>query len=189
MSFGQAFAAARHEVGANGAFVWHGQVYTTYYAEEWETLSPEEQKAFSSNAIAAANGHPVTNDTQESLVEDGHQAIVSSNDSLAETDFEVEVAESESGESGGVEVVEENVVTDDGYVVNIGVAEVEGHNAVFIDGDADGTFDLLAVDVNDDGYIDADNELMVVDNPDLNVDSFSNDMSDSMDASNDGIFV
>lgn len=34
MSFNEAFAAARSEVGAGGAFEWRGNVYGTYYAEE-----------------------------------------------------------------------------------------------------------------------------------------------------------
>lgn len=46
MSFAQAFAAARAEVGAGGAFEWHGNVYSTYYANEWNAMSKAEQHAF-----------------------------------------------------------------------------------------------------------------------------------------------
>lgn len=42
MSFNEAFAAAREEVGAGGIFVWHGKPYGTYYKDEWEAMSPEE---------------------------------------------------------------------------------------------------------------------------------------------------
>lgn len=38
MSFAQAFAVARHQLGAGGAFEWHGHVYGTYYAEEWNSM-------------------------------------------------------------------------------------------------------------------------------------------------------
>lgn len=163
MSFSEAFAAARHEVGANGAFVWHGQVYSTCYAEEWNALSPEEQNAFSSNALAAVNGQP--SDELENVTSDNNEPLLADNEEQNSDDDSVEVH---------VLGVEENVVTDDGDIINVGVAEVEGHSAVFIDGDADGTFDLLAVDVNDDGYIDVENEVFEVDNPDMNVESFNN---------------
>lgn len=163
MSFSEAFAAARHEVGANGAFVWHGQVYSTCYAEEWNALSPEEQNAFSSNALAAVNGQ--SSDELDNVTSDNNEPLLADNENQGADDDSVEVH---------VLGVEENVVTDDGEIINVGVAEVEGHSAVFIDGDADGTFDLLAVDVNDDGYIDVENELFDVDNPDMSVEAFNN---------------
>ncbi|GHB73543.1 hypothetical protein [Persicitalea jodogahamensis] len=46
MSFGQAFAAAREDVGPGGIFSWHGEVYNTYYAEEWKGLSLAQRQAF-----------------------------------------------------------------------------------------------------------------------------------------------
>ena len=46
MNFSQAFAAARHEVGPGGLFVWHGHTYGTYYANEWEAMSPEEHDQY-----------------------------------------------------------------------------------------------------------------------------------------------
>lgn len=46
MSFNEAFAAARQEVGANGVFEWRGGVYGTYYADEWENFSDEYKEEF-----------------------------------------------------------------------------------------------------------------------------------------------
>ena len=43
MSFSQAFAAARHEVGPGGIFHWHGKSYGTYYKEEWDQMSADEK--------------------------------------------------------------------------------------------------------------------------------------------------
>ena len=51
MSFNEAFAAARHEVGAGGAFVWHGTVYGTYYGNEWNAMTSEEQSQFTHDAV------------------------------------------------------------------------------------------------------------------------------------------
>lgn len=49
MSFNEAFAAARSEVGAGGAFEWRGNMYNTFYAEEWNSMSAEEKAEFDSN--------------------------------------------------------------------------------------------------------------------------------------------
>ncbi len=46
MSFLDAFNAAREEVGAGGLFTWHGNVYGTYYKEEWDQLSVDEQNEY-----------------------------------------------------------------------------------------------------------------------------------------------
>lgn len=46
MSFNEAFAAAREEVGAGGIFVWHGKPYGTYYENEWNAMSPEDKNQY-----------------------------------------------------------------------------------------------------------------------------------------------
>lgn len=51
MSFADAFAAARSEVGAGGIFYWHGKAYGTYYENEWAGMS-EEDKADYWDAVA-----------------------------------------------------------------------------------------------------------------------------------------
>lgn len=42
MSFGEAFAAAREDLGPGETFEWHGNVYSTYTAEEWNSAHPSE---------------------------------------------------------------------------------------------------------------------------------------------------
>jgi hypothetical protein len=49
MSFNQAFAAAREELGPGGLFVFEGDVYHTYTASEWNNMSPADQTDFSSS--------------------------------------------------------------------------------------------------------------------------------------------
>lgn len=49
MSFGDAFAAARAEVGPGGAFEWRGGVYGTYTADEWANMTAEEREAYQDN--------------------------------------------------------------------------------------------------------------------------------------------
>ena len=49
MSFNEAFAAAREEVGPHGIFEWRGGVYGTYYADEWANFSDEYKTQFSNH--------------------------------------------------------------------------------------------------------------------------------------------
>jgi hypothetical protein len=46
MSFNEAFAAARAEVGADGVFEWRGGYFGTYHSEEWAEKSDEFKQAF-----------------------------------------------------------------------------------------------------------------------------------------------
>ncbi len=49
MTFDNAYAAAREEVGPGGIFSWHGQVYNTYTVEEWQGLSLSQRQEFLSD--------------------------------------------------------------------------------------------------------------------------------------------
>lgn len=46
MSFSQAFASARQEVGAGGIFHWRGQCYGTYYQNEWQSMDADARHSF-----------------------------------------------------------------------------------------------------------------------------------------------
>lgn len=46
MSFEQAFAAARDEVGMGGVFNWHGRWYNTFEKEEWNGLSLQQRQDY-----------------------------------------------------------------------------------------------------------------------------------------------
>lgn len=62
MSFNEAFAAARAEVGPGGAFVWHGHVYGTYSTQdpEWQQMSVEDRNAHSNHIISQVHAGPYT---------------------------------------------------------------------------------------------------------------------------------
>lgn len=49
MSFNDAFAHARAEVGPHGVFEWRGGVYGTYYREEWNSLPESYREQFSNH--------------------------------------------------------------------------------------------------------------------------------------------
>jgi hypothetical protein len=46
MTFGEAFAHARTELGRGSVFAWHGKLYNTFFKEEWLAMSLEERQEF-----------------------------------------------------------------------------------------------------------------------------------------------
>ena len=46
LSFGDAFQTAREAVGPGGVFHWHGNIYNTYTADEWNGMSAEDRAQF-----------------------------------------------------------------------------------------------------------------------------------------------
>ncbi len=56
-NFNSAFAQAREQVGPGGAFEYHGQLYSTYYAEEWDAMTPEERADHRHDIMASASTH------------------------------------------------------------------------------------------------------------------------------------
>ena len=46
LSFGEAFANARQQLGASGIFKWHGKLYGTMYKDEWDNLSDEDRQQY-----------------------------------------------------------------------------------------------------------------------------------------------
>ncbi len=53
MSFNEAFAAARADVGAGGVFEWRGGYYGTYYKDEWAEVDDDFKSEFSNHNWAA----------------------------------------------------------------------------------------------------------------------------------------
>lgn len=46
MSFSDAFAVAREEVGSGGVFQWQGKLYSTFTKQEWESMDAEDKVAY-----------------------------------------------------------------------------------------------------------------------------------------------
>ena len=71
MSFSEAFAAARNEVGPGGGFVWHGHVYGTYRGDdpEWIEMTPEERAEHSREVLSHVHAGPYTPAHNEPVIE------------------------------------------------------------------------------------------------------------------------
>jgi hypothetical protein len=148
MSVGEAFAAARAEVGPGGVFHWHGGIYNTYTAEEWNSMTPEQKHDF------AQQVQPEIDANHVSVPTDAHPdvAVHPAADTTTHDD-DVHVASDQTADASDADV----------HIV--GYAEVDGHLAVGLDMDNDGQADVAIIDVDDSGDLS---------NPDVVIDSNGN---------------
>lgn len=148
MSFSEAFAAARHEVGPGGAFVWHGNVYGTYRADdpEWQAMSAEDRTEFSHNVLSQVHPAPYTPTANEPKIvevpEGGAHEDVSPETDETETGVDVHIVDFQQGQ------------LEDGTIVTVGAGTINGHLANFIDSDGDGEVDTVLLDANDNQALD-----------------------------------
>ena len=57
LSFADAFAAARAQVGPGGVFSWHGGVYGTYYETEWDAMSDAQRMQYAQSVHTEYTPH------------------------------------------------------------------------------------------------------------------------------------
>ena len=154
MSFNEAFAAARSEVGPGGVFSWHGGVYGTYYANEWANMDNAARNDFAQSVHQSPTPyHPDNYYAQHSSSSRPAQSHIESSDD----DAEVRVL--------GVE----HVSTPTGRLVEVAAVEIDGERAALIDVDNDGIVDGLIADANHDGRISGD-EIYDVEHMDISMD-------------------
>ena len=130
MSFAEAWSAARAQVGPNGTFEWHGNVYSTATADEWAAAHHVSREPSAVNDTPMEDTYLATADT--------HHAPTQINDDGVLDPSEVQVL--------GASVHQENYGSE---TVSMGLGIAEGHAAIVFDADNDGYADVLAVDRND----------------------------------------
>lgn len=179
MSFSEAFAAARQEVGPGGVFEWHGGVYGTYYANEWNDMTPEQRADFGNHISYGTSG--AAHETAENITEGNHTTaehheVVA--DATTEEPEIVNVEHENAHIEDEVQIVGISDETmDDGSMVTIGQLEIDGHEVYVVDVDHNGTFDIMGVDMNGDGIVSED-EVYDIQDQGLQV----SDMQQQMDA-------
>lgn len=162
MSFGEAFAAAREQVGPGGVFVWHGQLYGTYTAAEWNSMTPAEHAEFGShlNIVYDESGnHDVVDNG-------GHDNNGGHVDNGGDTDDVVDIdpipapnPDSEPDSEHTVEVLSYGTETlEDGSTVNVAVVSIDGEVGNLYDFNNDQIADVYVSDLNHDGQI-SENEM------------------------------
>lgn len=201
MTFSEAFAGARHEVGAGGVFVWHGQVYGTYYKEEWDAMT-DEQKA---DYWAAVRGTDVIEEPEnEADIETADEPVAEDEtpveeESVAEEEIEEEaetvevedavemedtvepelVAAGEIGDGGYAELYD---TTGDGQG-DVAVVDIDSDgqpDVVAVDVDADGQADIMAADINGDGVVDESEVYQITDDGVVGMDDVSDSAGDDL---------
>ena len=159
MSFGEAFAAAREEVGAGGVFEWKGKLYNTYIEEEWDAMSASDKAEFAELVKPELAGAEQQNTA----------ATAETNDAAAEKPADAseakETAEETPAEGSTAKATEAQAVSDDADVNIVGSGEVDGHEAVVVDVNDDQQGDVAVIDVDDSGSLTS---------PDVVVDSLGN---------------
>ena len=181
MSFTEAFNAARAEVGAGGAFEWHGNIYNTYYEDEWEGMTAAERAEFG-NHFSWNDHHNDVADSLQTAETSGDEVIATvvepSDGDEVEADVVVptDVVDIQVENdpvaivTGDVEIL--GVVHDDDSGTNIGGMMIDGHEAVVIDVNDDLTFDILGVDTNDNHELE-DHELLDISEYGVTVDDLN----------------
>lgn len=152
-SFSEAFADARSQVGAGGVFEWRGNVYGTYYKDEWEAMNSEERQEFQSSI----NYNDLTNSSNDS------QSTVSANateESIAIQETNYNNAETDSAADNEVQIlaVGNTDLNGDGVPENTAVLEINGCEVLVVDVDEDNIADLAIADIDNNGQI-SENEI------------------------------
>ena len=144
LSFGEAFAAARAEVGPGGVFIWHGGIYNTYTADEWNVMTPEQKSDFAHQVNPEVSAHAVPTPT------DAHPDVSAVSAHPVATE-----APAQSDDVTIVDEISAQDAPDDGDVHIVGYTNVEGHLAVGYDTTGDGQADVAIIDVDDSGDLSA----------------------------------
>lgn len=159
MSFNEAFAAARADVGAGGVFEWRGGYYGTYYKDEWAEVDDDFKSEFSNHNWAAefddgkdeveiGDDLDVDMVDEEELVaevEDGEEEI--DVELIADNAEEFEMSFVLDGEASMADIMEEayemlpGEIIDGDFDIEIDIASVEP-----VVGDAAAAEELLIAD-------------------------------------------
>ena len=186
MPFDKAFETARAELGAGGVFRWHGNIYNTYTADEWNAKTTEEQDAFAEQVGAEISADEVdTSDlaqaekTEEETDSDVKVALDEKTDVTASAASE-QIVESEDDD---VRVLGFGEVTlENGHSVTVEELDINGQRVAVVDVDQDGEADLAMSDLNHNQQMD---EGEVIDLHTGEAVSFTNDDSDDVAMTSD----
>lgn len=174
-SFADAFASAREFCGVGGTFIWHGQVYSTYYREEWDAMTPAEKDSY----LAAANSNYIEHRNEFGEFSADHYADNTlesyDDDAFGPDTYDNSMAytgpAAETGDDVAMTLGDVRTYEFDDSEMTIGEATIDGHQAVFIDVDNDGVFDVVGIDVNDNNDLD-ENELINIEDQQLTIGDF-----------------
>lgn len=103
MSFADAFAHARAEVGPGGLFQWHGGVFNTYTETEWDSMSATAKSDFAHHAA------PVIKETIETVNDDEPEIAIAIEDDPIDVNL---IDEGDTAEDAVIPVTDGEGLTD-----------------------------------------------------------------------------
>lgn len=169
MSFSQAFSAARSEVGPGGVFEWHGNLYGTYYASEWNNMDAAARDQYyntvhwNSHSHSSENTHNVSSNDSTNTNHHNETTTTTTNTPHKEED------------DPDVEIIGVDHANLDGeHDSIIGAASINGHNVYFVDIDGqDDEFEIMISDTNGNGQVD-EGEAIDISEQHMSVSHFEN---------------
>ena len=174
MTFNEAFATARGEVGPGGFFEWHGNVYNTYYKNEWDSLSESEIQEYWSSVEAAAEYDSLQltdrNDLAEtqSSTSNWEEGNLNGNDADLSELSDENISQSKPTKPN-IDEIQEEIQHGISKPV-VGIQDLDKDNipdAIAEDYDNDGYADVYGIDKDNDGAID---QLMIDTDGDYDLD-------------------
>ena len=176
MSFREAFAAAREEVGPGGAFAWHGNVYSTYRSDdpEWVQMGPDGQAAHCHDIVVQVHAEPYTaaathTPTPEPAPDPDPEPQP---EPQPDPDPDPQPDPEPDPDEADIQILGVEVNSETGAAEAYGY--VNGHETQFLDVDGDNQVDMVLHDVNDDGEITPD-EVEDVTGSGITIDGLSGD--------------
>lgn len=162
LSFGEAFAQARESVGPGGVFHWHGGIYNTYTASEWNNMTPSQRSDFAHRVspeirTGEDDANHYTAHDQSNNQHHGQQDNNQQNDNHHENQQQghVRPVKDDTHEEPEVHVLGvERVQTDNGSYINVGRARINDEDVALVDLDDDMVFDVRVADLNHNQEID-----------------------------------
>lgn len=163
MSFSEAFATARAEVGPGGAFEWNGMAYGTYTAEEWDSMTPEEKAEYNDKFDWSKI------DTSESDVYDGYddddepEYLPPAEEIFVDEDDYLNLDEYESDDyvDDDVEIEVLSTGYDEENDMGYAVLGFDDEVGLLVDIDNDDVYDILVYDSDENGEI-SDDEMIEI---------------------------
>ena len=141
MNFDEAFAAARKEVGPGGVFAWHGNVYGTYYANEWQDISAEYRHSFSSYAydVKPVEVQELAELTGESFTHEAEPVLAGN--IMSENEDRVVIINAQN-----VIVVNSADIEDGEQDITLVTADIDGHDVAVVDTGFDDDYSITVID-------------------------------------------
>lgn len=164
MTFGQAFAAAREQVGPGGVFEWHGAIFNTFYEDEWEAMTAEEKSEFAQQVNVTIGADEIDHDSMFATWGDEEPPMALDDD--------------DDGD-GAI------AVDSDGEVRILGMGSYDGHAVAVLDVDGDDVADYAVINMDedfksygDDVVVYPDGDIASVEGLDAEVEDLDGDIDD-----------